>query len=180
VIKIDSSAPEGKTVYPSQVIADGIGGLQEGQDVLITKIKASKAGTGYAFFTDSFYCQESEDHFEVMDFCWKNSKLGKTITMIFDNPKLADGSSLVLRIQDRLKSAVVISQEMPGGYWEQDELGELNFTFREVGDSLTAQGGTVSAEMSQNSASHSQDSVSPGSQPPSKPPKNAPKSGAMP
>lgn len=166
VLKIDTSTPEGKTVYPSEVIEKSIAGLNDGAKVAITRIKASKGGTGFAFFTDSFYCEQNEEHYEVMDFCWKNSKLGKTISAVFEESDLLDNTAIMLVIQQKLKSAVIISMESVGSRWEVDELGELVFIYGDEGEVSTVPQEEVSPAVSQSSASLSMESASP-----SKPPK---------
>jgi hypothetical protein len=166
VLKIDTSTPEGKTVYPSEAIEKAINGLKDGSKIAITRIKEAKKGTGYAFFTDSFYCEQNEEHYEVMDFCWKNSKLGKTIAAVFEETDLLDNTAILLIIQQKLKSAVILSMESPGSRWEVDELGELVFFYGDMVGVSIAPLDQASVDQSPSSASVLTESGSP-----NKPPK---------
>lgn len=168
VLKIDTSQPEGRTVYPSEAMEKSLNGLEEGSKIAVTRIKESKNGKGYAFFTDSFYCPTSEEHYEVMDFCWKNSKLGKTITAVFEDTDLLDNTAILLIIQQKLKSAVIISTESVGSRWEVDELGELVFIYGDEGQVFAAGKNAPLLEQSENSVLHSTEPESPNTNPPRK------------
>ena len=124
-IKPDTGSVQ--TLFPSDILEQA-SDYDDQSFVKVVRIKEAASGKGYAFFSEILSDPNIEDDFEVMDFCWKNSKLGKTVQAIFKDPKIADDTEIFLAIQIKAKSAVVKSEESKGSFWENDEPGELNFT----------------------------------------------------
>ena len=114
------------SLFPSDLVAQS-SVYTEDNSVRVIRIREAASGKGYAFFSDVLEDPSIEGSFEVMDFCWKNSKLGKTVQSIFADPKVADDTEIFLSLQTKVNSAVVSSSESKGSYWENDEPGELNF-----------------------------------------------------